>query len=55
MGTGFYGISLDVSARIMLKEIKEHLSSETSVEEVVICVLDNREFRVFQENWDTNN
>ncbi len=55
MGTGFYGISLDMCSRIMIDEIKSKLSKDTCLEKVVICVLDNREYRVFQTNWENNN
>lgn len=49
MGTGFYGIPLDVSAEVMLDTITEHLSGETKIEEIAICAMDNREFNAFQD------
>ena len=55
MGTGFYGIPLEVSARLMLEVITAHLAEKTSLEEVVICVLDNQEYRAFQAGWEANN
>lgn len=48
MGTGFYGIPLDLCARVMIEEINNHLSGTTSLKEVVICVMDNREHKAFQ-------
>jgi O-acetyl-ADP-ribose deacetylase (regulator of RNase III) len=48
MGTGFYGVPLDTSASIMLGAIKQHLSGETSLKEIVIYVADKREFDPFQ-------
>jgi O-acetyl-ADP-ribose deacetylase (regulator of RNase III) len=48
MGTGFYGIPLDLSARIMIETINEHLAKETSLEEVLICAIDEREYKPFQ-------
>jgi len=48
MGAGFYGVPLDVSARITLSTIKEYLSGETKVSDVVVCLLDNREYKPFQ-------
>lgn len=48
MGTGFYGIPLDLCARIMIEVINKHLSGATSLQEVVICVMDNRELKPFQ-------
>lgn len=40
MGTGFYGVPRDMSARVMVQEIASCLAGETSLEEVVICVVD---------------
>jgi len=51
MGRGFYGIPLDTCAKIMVEEINSKLSNGTSLEEVVICVLDNREYEAFEANW----
>jgi O-acetyl-ADP-ribose deacetylase (regulator of RNase III) len=49
MGAGFYGVSLDVCADVMIGTIAEHLSAaKSSLEEVIICVLDNREFNPFR-------
>jgi O-acetyl-ADP-ribose deacetylase (regulator of RNase III) len=52
MGTGFYGIPLDMCARVMLDVIKEYVSSDTAFDEVVICVIDKREFKAFQSIWE---
>ena len=49
MGTGFYGIALELSARVMYKVISDHLSGDTNLEKVVISVIDQREFKAFQE------
>ena len=38
MGAGFYGIPLDLSARITLGTIKEYLEGETELKEVVIAL-----------------
>ena len=48
MGAGFYGIPLDVSARITIETVKEYLSNATGLAEVTICVMDSREYRVFE-------
>ncbi|MHC4660931.1 MAG: macro domain-containing protein [Planctomycetota bacterium] len=48
MGAGFYGISLDICAKIMLETIKKYLQGETGIKEVVICVIDTREYKPFQ-------
>ncbi len=48
MGVGYYGIAPDVCATIMLDVISEHLASETSIKEVVICVYDIRQHSAFK-------
>jgi len=49
MGTGFYGIPLELSARVMYKVISDHLAGNTILEKVVISVIDQREYKAFQE------
>lgn len=50
MGAGFYGIPLTACADIMLNAMQAYLTSESSsLEKIVICVLDNREFKPFRE------
>jgi len=53
MGTGFYGISLDMCSTVMLETINKHIAEETSLQEVVICVLDNREYKAFQAKMES--
>jgi O-acetyl-ADP-ribose deacetylase (regulator of RNase III) len=48
MGTGFYGIPLALSARVTLEVIREFLRSDSSLEEIAICVIDKRDFLAFQ-------
>ncbi len=52
MGTGFYGISLEVSSNVMLSTITNYLSVGCNLEEVIICVMDNSEYSAFQKNWN---
>lgn len=51
MGCGFYGVPLDVSARVMFETIKEHFgkstAAQTQLSEVIVCVNDQREFGPF--------
>ena len=49
MGTGFYGVPLELSARVMYTVISDHLAGKTILEKVVITVIDQREFKAFQE------
>jgi len=48
MGAGFYGVPLDVCARVMTETIGEHLRGVTKIKEAVICVLDDREYDPFK-------
>lgn len=48
MGAGFYGVPLDMSARATIDTIIDHLKKETQIEEVVIFLLDNRDYKPFQ-------
>ena len=52
MGTGFYGIPLALSARVMFEVIKKHLAGKTVLEKVVICVMDQREHNAFKKVLD---
>jgi O-acetyl-ADP-ribose deacetylase (regulator of RNase III) len=53
MGAGFYGVPLDVSARITLSTIKEYLSGETAISDVVVCLMDKREYTPFQKQFES--
>lgn len=48
MGAGFYGVPLDMCAKVMVETIKSYLEGETGIEEVIICVIDRREFAPFE-------
>ncbi|MFH1438561.1 MAG: macro domain-containing protein [Pseudomonadota bacterium] len=54
MGAGFYGVPLPTSAKIMIRTISEYLAGETKIEDIVICLIDNRELKAFQEKMKTN-
>ncbi|MEW6333332.1 MAG: macro domain-containing protein, partial [Thermodesulfobacteriota bacterium] len=49
MGAGFYGIPLDVCARVTLGAAREFLQQAAELKEVVFCLRDAREFKVFQD------
>jgi O-acetyl-ADP-ribose deacetylase (regulator of RNase III) len=54
MGTGFYGIPLDLSAAVMLDCIVSFLKNrETSLEEVIICVIDYRDYVPFSKKMES--
>ena len=54
MGAGFYGVPLNLCAEVMIDVVTGHLTGNTSLEEVVICLIDNREFNAFREKWEVN-
>jgi len=49
MGAGYYGIPPTVSARVTVGALREHLSGDSGLEEVTICVFDTPQFNSFQE------
>ncbi len=53
MGAGFYGVPLEQSAEITLNTIKEYLLSETKLDDVVVCLLDNREYIPFEKKFSS--
>jgi len=52
MGAGFYGVPLETSADITINTIAEFLNKGSQLEEVVVCALDNREFKPFRQRLD---
>ncbi|MFZ5980103.1 MAG: macro domain-containing protein [Candidatus Zixiibacteriota bacterium] len=50
MGTGFYGIPLEVSAQVTLRTIIAYAENNTSIKDIKICLNDNRELIPFQKN-----
>jgi len=54
MGAGFYGVPLDLCAKVMLDVIQHFLEGQTSIAEVTLCVLDNREFSAFEMKLKAN-
>jgi O-acetyl-ADP-ribose deacetylase (regulator of RNase III) len=48
MGAGFYGVGLDLTARVMVDVVRRFLETQSSIEEVIICVLDDRELLAFR-------
>jgi O-acetyl-ADP-ribose deacetylase len=48
MGTGFYGVPFDMSATVLVDVARRFLERESSIQEVIVCVMDDREFRAFR-------
>ncbi|MFH1998500.1 MAG: macro domain-containing protein [Planctomycetota bacterium] len=49
MGAGFYGVPLPISAKVTIDTIRDCLQKGSKIEEVVIFLLDNRDYKPFQE------
>jgi O-acetyl-ADP-ribose deacetylase len=49
MARGFYGLPLPKSAELTVGSIKDYLTGETGIEEVVICVNDRIEVKAFED------
>ena len=49
MGAGFYGVPLKTSAEICLDTATEYLQNGSSINEIVFCLLDNREYKAFEQ------
>jgi len=47
MGTGFYGVPLDLSGKVMMECLRSHLEGDTGLEKVIICVMDYRDYVPF--------
>lgn len=48
MGAGFYAVPLELCSRVMIEAIQAYLEGETQIQEVVLCVVDQREFAPLQ-------
>lgn len=46
MGSGFYGVPLDASAKITIGTIAEYLGKGSEIKNVVVCANDTREYKV---------
>jgi O-acetyl-ADP-ribose deacetylase (regulator of RNase III) len=53
MGAGFYGVPLPVSARATLETIMEHLVAGSGIRDVVVSLLDDREYQPFKSQLST--
>jgi O-acetyl-ADP-ribose deacetylase (regulator of RNase III) len=53
MGSGFYGVPLDMCADVMLGAIRDYLSKQSALEQIAIIVMDQREFTPFQAKFAT--
>lgn len=49
MGAGFYGVPIETSAKITLDSLREYLQNKTNLKEVVLCMLDSKQYKAFKE------
>ena len=49
LGAGFYGVPLEFCARVMIGTIRSAAAAGTSLEEIVICTVDGRDFLAFKD------
>ncbi|HDL19382.1 MAG TPA: O-acetyl-ADP-ribose deacetylase [Bacteroidetes bacterium] len=54
MGTGFYGVPLNMCARVMFNTITKYLNGETQIEEVIVGLLDSREYEPFKQQLNAS-
>jgi len=52
LSAGFYGMPAERSARIMLAAVRDHLEGQTTLQEVVFCLLDSRQLLSFERVLD---
>ncbi len=52
MGAGFYGVPLGLCAKVMLETITDFVQGQTSLEEVVVCVIDYRDYVPFRDQLE---
>ena len=48
MGSGFYGVPIDVSAKITIETIADYLNKGSEIKEVVVCANDTREYKALE-------
>ena len=48
MGSGFYGVPIDASAKITVETIADYLNKGSEIKEVVICGNDTREYKALE-------
>lgn len=51
MCCGFYCVPLETSADVTIETVAEYLKGDTGIREVIICLLDQREYKPFQARF----
>lgn len=52
MGAGFYGVPIETSAKITLESLREYSQNKTNIKEVVLCMIDSKQYKAFQERLE---
>lgn len=47
MGSGYYGVPLAVSSRVMLEAFDSHSARGAGLQEIIVCVFDTPQFQAF--------
>jgi O-acetyl-ADP-ribose deacetylase (regulator of RNase III) len=55
MGSGFYGVPIDISASITIDTISAYLKDGSDISDVVICGNDSREYKSLEAKLKTLN
>ena len=55
MGTGLYGVPLDLCADVMLNTVKEYVEGSTKLKEVAFVLFDTRELKPFEAKFNVLN
>ena len=49
MGAGFYGAPIETSAKITVDSVKQYLQNSANIKEVVLCMIDSKQYKAFQQ------
>ena len=52
MGAGFYGVPLDMCATVMLQTLRAFAEADISLEQIIICVIDYRDYVPFKKQME---
>ncbi len=52
LGAGFYGVALPLCANVIVEAIRDFARNATSLQEITICVVDQREYAAFKHRID---
>jgi len=53
LGTGFYGVPMDLSVRVLLEELQRYAKGDASIRQVIVCANDKRDFDAVEKLFAT--